>query len=169
MEIAVTLVLLVLGLIVAERAVKWLSYRLKPAQERALIERARRARPDEPTRASRGLLKGCANCGAASLTLPHRDASGAGYCSEECLIWGALGATEFCPQCLRATTNQSPGDMHRVNGVGRGFGGIAERCPRCRSVVRRIWFTILYAPLIPLARYRVIQASPTQFFARRLR
>ena len=104
MEIAITLGLLVLALVVAERVVKWLSYRLKPAHERALIERARRSRPPPAARTPGRVLKGCSNCGAASLTLPHRDGAGAGYCSEECLIWGALGPTEFCQMCLRATS-----------------------------------------------------------------
>ena len=59
--------------------------------------------------------------------------------------------------------------MNRVNGIGRGFGGGLARCPRCRSVVRRIWFTFVFAPLVPFGQHRVLNMSPTGYYARRLR
>lgn len=169
MEIAIVMILLVGSLLIGERVVNWLRFRLKPAHERALLERAQRSKPASDGGArQRGALKGCANCGAASLTLPHRDASGATYCSEECLIWSALGPTEFCEQCVRHTADESTGDMNRFNGIGRSFGGTRLRCTRCRSVVRRFWFTFFFVPLIPLGQYRVLQASPTEFYTRKL-
>lgn len=167
MEILIPIVLLVAALLVGERLAKTIGYWMKPAQERALLERAKRARPVQGGVPQRGALKGCSNCGVASLTLPYRDGSGATYCSDVCLIWAALGPTDYCQACLQQTSDESPGDMNRMNGIGRGFGGAGQRCPRCRSVVRRVWFTFFFVPLIPLGQYRVIQASPTEFYARR--
>jgi hypothetical protein len=164
-----TLAVLVLVLVAAERAFNALRGMLKPAGERALLARAKAARPQGAVNPNqRAAFKGCANCGSASLTLPYRDAGGRTYCSEECLIWGALGPTEFCQGCVRGTTAKSTGNMNRLNGTGRSFIGGSQRCPRCRSMIRRVWFTLLYVPLIPLSRYRVIHSSPREFFARQL-
>jgi hypothetical protein len=164
-----TLAVLVLVLVLAERAFNAMRLAFKPADEQALIERAKATRFSvavEPNQ--RSAFKGCGSCGAASLTLSYRDGAGRTYCSEECLIWGALGPTEFCPVCVQSTTADSTGDLNRFNGTGRVFIGASRRCPQCRSRVRRVWFTLLYIPVLPLSHYRVIQASPRRFFSRKL-
>jgi hypothetical protein len=140
-----------------------------PASEKALLERAKRAMPAAgPVAEQRSALKGCANCGTPSITLPYRDGSGRSYCSDDCLLWGALGPTQFCERCVSETTDKSPGNLQRMNGIGLGFSGKSDRCARCRSVVRQVWFTFFYVPLVPLAKYRVIHPNVTQYWARKL-
>jgi hypothetical protein len=141
-----------------------------PAAEKELLERAMRAVPAAgPTAEQRSALKSCANCGTPGIVLQYRDGSGRTYCSDDCLLWGALGPTQFCESCIRQTTDVSPGNLHRVNGIGTSFVGGSDRCPRCRSVVRRVWVTLVFLPVFPLARYRVIHPDVVRYWARRLR
>jgi hypothetical protein len=171
METLVVIGLLIGALVLGEKLVSGLRTARRSPEEHALFERARLAVPPAgPTTEQRKVLKGCASCGQAAITLPFKDGSGRTYCSEDCLLWGALGPTEFCARCqAQSDGRSSAGDMSRFNGIGRTFGKASERCPQCRSVVRRVWFTVLYVPLIPLGKYRVLHASPQQFWSQRLR
>src|SRR5262245_57718989 len=70
-------------------------------EERALLARARAARPVAAN--TQGLPAGmfCDNCRRARRLRRYRAASGLTYCSEECLIWGALGPSGFCAECVQ--------------------------------------------------------------------
>ena len=46
-----------------------------------------------------------------------------------------------------------------MNGTGKKFYGSTERCPHCHSVVRTLWWTLLYLPIIPLGSYRFKRAK----------
>jgi hypothetical protein len=166
----ITLVLLVLVLVAADAIIRRVRLALLPAVERDLLERAKNTLPVTGTALEeRGALKGCSNCRIPSITLPYRDRSGRTYCSQECIVWSVLGPTGFCERCVNESLDQSLSDLSRINGIGKTFGGKSERCVQCLSTVRRIWFTFLFVPVLPLARYRVIHASPTQFWSRKLR
>ena len=117
----------------------------------------------------RAFLKSCTHCGAFALTLPHRDQLGRTYCSEACKTWVERGPTTFCQKCTFETTAQSSGNLGTINGIGTSFVGSADRCEVCRSVVRRVWFTVFLVPVIPLRRYRVIHPTPQQFLSRRIK
>lgn len=67
----------------------------------------------------------------------------------------------FCKECVAECTVGSPGDTSTTNGSGRMFYGDAEKCPRCGSSVRVLWFVITYIPFIPLATYRYKQVGHT--------
>jgi hypothetical protein len=123
----------------------------------------------EPGKPERAFLKSCTNCGVFGLTLPYRDKLGRTYCSAACAKWLGEGPREFCQRCLFETSAQSSGNLQRINGIGTTFIGQSEECGECASVIRRVWITVVYVPLIPLAKYRVLQISPRQFFSRRLK
>ena len=62
--------------------------------------------------------------------------------------------TGFCEQCRADSTDDSPGGISAVNGIGRKFYGDAEKCSKCGSVVRVLWFVLASIPIIPLGTYR---------------
>ena len=115
------------------------------------------------------MLKTCTHCGVFAITLPFRDGLGRTYCSEACMQWLGEGPRTFCKKCLFETVAQSSGNLHTINGIGTAFVGSTDPCPTCRSVLRRVWFTVLLVPIVPLGRYRVMEMSPQQFVSRRLR
>jgi hypothetical protein len=101
--------------------------------------------------------------------LPFRDNLGRTYCSQACMQWLGEGPRTFCKKCALESTSQSAGNLRTINGIGTAFVGSSDPCPNCKSVVRRVWFTFLLVPVVPLGRYRVMQISPQQFFSRSLR
>jgi hypothetical protein len=116
----------------------------------------------------RSYLTRCANCSRVVFYGARRDGEGRTFCSDICLEW-ANAPYLFCEACSVSTTDVSSGNMTRINGIGPSMIGAADRCAACRSVVRRVWFTVLFVPLIPFERYRVIRTSPTGYYSRRLR
>ena len=70
----------------------------------------------------------------------------------------AIEATGFCPACLTATTDQSPGSTGTtgfiVIGIGTRLIGMGDPCPTCGSVIQSKYLC-LGVPLIPLGRYRI--------------
>lgn len=65
----------------------------------------------------------------------------------------------FCEHCVSETTDETPGDVRSLNGVGRKFYGSAAPCPQCASVIRTLWWTFASIPLLPVASYRYKTAS----------
>jgi hypothetical protein len=134
-----------------------------------LAHERRRTAAAVPGKAERAFLKSCTHCGMFGITLPFRDNIGRTYCSAVCMEWLGEGPRTFCEKCLLETTVQSSGNLHTVNGIGTGFVGTSELCSGCRSVIRRVWFTFFFLPVVPLRKYRVMQISPQQFLSRRVR
>jgi hypothetical protein len=156
--------LLIASLVLAETVVNGIRRLRRSPEEKELFERAQRAVPGPAGPGQRQALKGCANCRGPAITLPFKDGSGRTYCSEECLLWGALGPTTFCERCRSGSeATVSAGPMNHANGTGRGFGRPWSRCRDCRSVLRRVWFQVLHVPIVPLGTYRVIHESPRRF------
>lgn len=122
-----------------------------------------------PGKPERSFLKSCTNCGVFGLTLPYRDQLGRTYCSAVCMKWLGEGPRQFCKKCTFETLAESSGNLQTFNGIGTRFVGQSDTCAECASVVRRVWVTILFVPVIPLRKYRVLQVSPQRFFSRRLR
>jgi hypothetical protein len=122
-----------------------------------------------PGPAERAFLKACTHCGVFALTLPFRDNLGRTYCSEACMQWLGEGPRSFCKKCQFETIARASGNLSRFNGIGTTFLGSSNACAECRSVVKRVWFTVLFIPVVPMGRYRVIQMSPQEFLSRRLR
>jgi hypothetical protein len=60
----------------------------------------------------------------------------------------------FCAQCVAETTDETPGDVSTLNGIGRQFYGSAAPCPECASVIRTLWWTLVSLPVVPLGSYR---------------
>ncbi len=65
-----------------------------------------------------------------------------------------LVAKGFCEHCMAESTEDTPGDVSTVNGVGRKFYGGAKPCPNCGSVIRTLWWTLVDVPIIPRGSYR---------------
>ena len=152
--------------------IKWLRGVDRRAAEKNQVRLAgevQRTQAGVPGRPERGYFKSCTNCGVFGLTLPFRDRIGRTYCSAACMKWLGDGPRDFCRKCAFESTAESSGNLQRLNGIGTTFVGSSDACGECASVVRRVWFTVLYIPLIPLTRYRVLQVSPQQFYSRRLR
>ena len=55
---------------------------------------------------------------------------------------------------MAETTDETPGDVSTLNGIGRQFYGSAAPCPECASVIRTLWWTLVSLPVVPLASYR---------------
>lgn len=164
---------ILLGLIVSPYyVIKWLraADRRSARKNSDRLEREhQRTTAGMPGKAERAFLKACTHCGAFAITLPFRDSLGRTYCSEACMQWLGEGPRTFCKKCLFETVAQSSGNLSRINGIGTAFGGSSDACASCRSVIKRVWFTALFIPVVPLSRYRVIQVSPREFLSRKLR
>ena len=89
------------------------------------------------------------------------------YCSFVCYTASPLGG--FCEDCLGTTAFNSPGNTSTLNTVGTRLYFAGDRCPNCHSIIQRKAFCILWIPIIPLSRYRVIYVSSTRYIGRRLR
>jgi hypothetical protein len=78
----------------------------------------------------------------------------------------------FCAQCVAETSDETPGDVSTINGIGRKFYGSSSPCPECGSVVRTLWWTLVEAPILPLGSYRYKTSEETvnraRFWCRKL-
>jgi hypothetical protein len=78
----------------------------------------------------------------------------------------------FCSHCVAETTDETPGDVSTINGIGRQFYGAASPCPECGSVIRTLWWTLVEAPVVPLGSYRYKTSeeavSRARFWCRKL-
>jgi lipopolysaccharide-induced tumor necrosis factor-alpha factor len=115
-------------------------------------------------RYDRGMFERCTNCGGAVMLTGRRDELGA-FCSWQCQNY--FRHREFCPQCLAETSGESAGGTSTINAVGTKLFGFGDPCPQCGSLVQTKCFCFFF-PLIPLGRYRVLYATPTQYFSRKL-
>jgi hypothetical protein len=76
----------------------------------------------------------------------------------------------FCATCVAESTEETPGNVSTVNGIGRTFYGKAEPCATCGSVVRTLWWTLISVPVIPRGSYRYLahpKLGSARFWARR--
>src|SRR5262249_43430344 len=79
----------------------------------------------------------------------HRAGKRRGADDQEALRYGG-----FCRECRAGSTPRAPSGVSTSNWVGpRVYGGAGE-CEQCGSVVRVLWFVLLYIPLVPLGAYR---------------
>ncbi|MFJ9753157.1 tetratricopeptide repeat protein [Streptomyces chartreusis] len=69
------------------------------------------------------------------------------------------GVYPFCGPCTDETIALHATDTETVNGIGTRFYGASDPCPRCGSVVKREYFCVLWIPLWPMGRYRIITLS----------
>jgi hypothetical protein len=78
----------------------------------------------------------------------------------------------FCPHCVAESTDETPGDVSTLNGIGRKFYGAAAPCPECASVIRTLWWTLVELPVVPLGSYRYKTAEQAgtraRFWCRKL-
>jgi hypothetical protein len=88
------------------------------------------------------------------------------YCSLQCYTASPLGT--FCPACLACTSAQSPGGTFTFNSIGTTLWSAKDRCPTCHSVVQTKNFGVLFLPLIPLGKFRMIYVGPKRFLGRKV-
>ena len=103
-------------------------------------------------------MKRCAKCNAR-IVFGGIERESKLFCSEGCLNAAyPRPPVEFCPACIRETTDSSPGNLDSFNGWG--FGLKQDRaippCPTCGSVGARVWLMAFFIRLIPMGRYRVL-------------
>ena len=111
----------------------------------------------------RGYMTACTNCRRRIVVSRLRDQKGRVFCSEECLAW-FNGPRQFFVKCVAETTAESSGGMFRINGIGNTFLGYSSKCATCGSVVRREMITLLFVPIFPRQRYRVLYSTPTTYY-----
>jgi hypothetical protein len=110
------------------------------------------------------MFEKCGNCGAR-VVKGRTDQYGT-FCSSAC--HDHFVHPGFCASCLHATTEVSSGGTFTFNGIGTRLYGSGDPCPVCRSVVQRLFFCVIFIPLIPIAKYRVKYVTPGRFLSRRL-
>lgn len=54
----------------------------------------------------------------------------------------------FCATCAAESTDETPGRISTINGIGRTFHGKAEPCATCGSVVRTLWWTLVRVNIV---------------------
>src|ERR1700730_5141303 len=59
----------------------------------------------------------------------------------------------FCEYCVAETTDETPGDISTLNGIGRQFYGSAAPCPECASVIRTLWWALVSVAVVPPVAY----------------
>jgi hypothetical protein len=74
----------------------------------------------------------------------------------------------FCTTCLERTSPRSSGGTFTFNGIGLMLYGRKDPCATCASVVKTLWFCVLFIPLVPFGKYRVIELGRRRFLSRRL-
>ena len=105
----------------------------------------------------------CDCCGSRIVAGAVRASNGV-FCSANCQRFDAHPG--FCQSCLEATSSNYVGKMSTVNGCGTRFYGSADHCETCNSTIRTRYLTILWIPIIPLGRYRVLQVGPVHLLLR---
>jgi hypothetical protein len=113
----------------------------------------------------------CVRCGRRVLFSGYRDDAGR-YCSIHC--YASNPALAFCLDCEDATTGHAVGGTFTFNGIGTIFAGAKGRCAKCHSVIQGKYIALLYVPVLPLGRHRVLYqprpsfTSPIRFAAQPL-
>lgn len=110
------------------------------------------------------MFEKCGNCG--SRVVKGRTDEYGTFCSREC--HDNFVHARFCDTCVRASTDVPDGGTFTLNGIGTRLYGSGDRCPICQSVVQRLFFCVLFIPLIPIRKYRVKYIAPARFLSRRI-
>ncbi|MFD8492966.1 tetratricopeptide repeat protein [Amycolatopsis sp. NPDC059657] len=76
------------------------------------------------------------------------------------------GVYPFCGPCTDGTIASRAPDTQTVNGIGTCLYGAADRCPRCGSVVKRLYFCLLWIPIWPMRSYRIIWVGGSRYVGR---
>jgi hypothetical protein len=116
----------------------------------------------------------CAWCGH-TIVFGGIERDGELFCRRECEL--ERYPVKFCKACLAETTNESTGNLSRFNGTGFTLVPVRseEPCEECDSEVARVWFTVMWIPLVPGTYYRVLWRhrpgwfGQGSFLARKLR
>jgi hypothetical protein len=82
--------------------------------------------------------------------------------------------TDFCEDCLAATTNESPGAVLALNfALGTTFYHSGGPCPNCGSIVATKCFILFLIPVVRLGRFRLKYHRKgffgSSYFGRKLR
>jgi len=110
------------------------------------------------------MFEKCGNCGSRVIKGVTDDRGT--FCSSACRSWFAY--PDFCDRCKLASTEKSSGGTATLNGIGTMLYGSGDPCPVCSSVIKRLFFTLLYIPIIPLGKYRVKAVTPQRFLSRKI-
>jgi len=110
------------------------------------------------------MFEKCSNCGSRVIRGVTDDRGT--YCSKACRGWAAF--PQFCDRCKSASSDISSGGTATFNGIGTALYGSGDPCPTCSSVIKRLFFTFVYIPLIPLGKYRVKHVTPSRFLSRKI-
>jgi len=74
----------------------------------------------------------------------------------------------FCPQCTAETVEAGAREYYTIIGIGTILFGRSGKCPRCGSFIRRLFWCVLFIPILPLARFRFIRCRDGSYISRRL-
>ncbi len=108
-------------------------------------------------------MEHCNNCKKVILFGAIQSANGV-FCSDTCEAGYIALQQGFCEVCLAQTTDESPGNLRQINGIGTSWGfdlGGKDKCPTCGSVVKTKWFCFIF-PLVPTDKFRVLSIQNKQ-------
>lgn len=121
-------------------------------------------------------MERCNNCKKVIVFGAIRSANGV-FCSDTCEAGYQALQQGFCEACLAQTTDESPGNLRQINGIGTSWGfdfGGKDKCPTCGSAVKTKWFCFIF-PLVPIDKFRVLSTqenltgSRGRFLARKVK
>lgn len=112
------------------------------------------------------MLERCQNCGRRVI-LGLQDPAGV-FCSTVCRD-SYSKSPGFCETCLGETHEIGVGHRFILNGSGPILYGSGSPCPRCGSVIKRLFWCFCLIPIVPLARFRVKRYADSSYVTRRLR
>jgi hypothetical protein len=107
----------------------------------------------------------CDNCKGVGVLL-RGDDSARRFCSPECRDFAANPS--FCAKCITEATSETAGSLYSVNGIGGMLIERQRRCPECHSIVARRYEGGSFGTG-PKAYFRILYASPTTFYSRKLK
>jgi len=110
-------------------------------------------------------VSSCSNCNATLISAAVKDGD-LKFCSKKCHEHYKI--PDFCDDCISSTTDKSSGNLYRLNGIGTTLIGFMDECPKCKSILKTYWFTFLFIPLIPLAKYRLKYVTKDSFITRKV-
>lgn len=111
------------------------------------------------------MFEKCTNCNSRILAGGRRDRNGI-FCSATCQSY--YRQPYFCRDCLLETSPKDAGSCSSLNGCGTMLYGSGSRCEVCNSIIQTKFITLIYIPVFPLGKYRILWSTNSSYLSRKL-